>query len=349
MSTISKDGTIIESPHSKYREHPQILRNSAQHILKNSVNEKINYSPVTQHKSLQEIYQNDDDAIINDFSSFNYKSYDIIPPNCSNDIGFRKPSISLNDSYYASSVTQHCIIPNPNPMPRDYSEIDKEYITPPATETPLFSVDSYSSSPRNINSRYSNYSRRNNSRNKQAFGRAETNSKRDVPDDINEKLVKNEKDQLYYSKKARPVDYKPITVAEYKSQKTDKYYELGSLPPDLDREDLIEKRNNLDKMKNYGTEMSKLNKEKLKLKPPKEKPPEKKEISKRERALEFAKNIPKPKSKPKSNPKSNKNAGKDSEQLESSESNTSENELIKLEKQHYQLENDIESIMKQYL
>lgn len=224
-------------------------------------------------------------------------------------------------------------------------------------EKPLFNDDDDDDddtpySRRSNRSNYSEMKRRvnNNSRRKQqqqqfqqqneGFGRKETNSKKEVPENVNEKLVKNEKDQLYFSKKARQVNYQPKTLAEYKSQKTDKYYELGTLPPDLNRDDLVEKRKVVDKMKQYGEEMSKLNRQKLSQNPPKQKQPAPKEKSNREKALEFAKNIPKPVVKPKSKP-----AQKESLSPPAYEDDS----LAQLEKQHQELEMDIESMMKEYL
>lgn len=61
------------------------------------------------------------------------------------------------------------------------------------------------------------------------------------PEARNEALVKSPSDMLLFSKKARPVEYKPCTVKEYRETKPTAYVELGKLQPDLQTDELIAK------------------------------------------------------------------------------------------------------------
>ncbi|EKX37483.1 hypothetical protein GUITHDRAFT_116293 [Guillardia theta CCMP2712] len=63
----------------------------------------------------------------------------------------------------------------------------------------------------------------------------------------------NPDDQLAYSRKARPVEYKPYSEKEYKAQYAlGEYYELGKLGPDLDVNELNEKRQRQERIKAYA-------------------------------------------------------------------------------------------------
>ena len=46
---------------------------------------------------------------------------------------------------------------------------------------------------------------------------------------------------LLFSKKARPVEFKPCTLKEYRETKPFAYMELGKLQPDLNTEELVAK------------------------------------------------------------------------------------------------------------
>lgn len=58
---------------------------------------------------------------------------------------------------------------------------------------------------------------------------------------MNEALVKKASDLLLFSKKARPVEYKPCTLKEYLDTRPTAYMELGKLQPDLNTEELLAK------------------------------------------------------------------------------------------------------------
>ncbi|QDZ21320.1 calponin-homology (CH) domain-containing protein [Chloropicon primus] len=78
-----------------------------------------------------------------------------------------------------------------------------------------------------------------------------------------------------------------------------KYWELGKLGPDLERKEIVEKRSARDRMKEFSSEIRKQNARVTK-KSPKEASTldSSKAYSARQRALDFAKNIPKPGSAP---------------------------------------------------
>ncbi|CAK4398924.1 unnamed protein product [Aphanomyces euteiches] len=115
------------------------------------------------------------------------------------------------------------------------------------------------------------------------------------PVNRNELKAATEGDQLAFSKKARPVHYEPCTLTEYRQEKQDKYYELGKLKPDLNATELVEKRANQERIKQFSKNLRQINqtlpKKQKETVVEKEKAP-----SNREKALAFAKKkVPKPK------------------------------------------------------
>lgn len=121
-------------------------------------------------------------------------------------------------------------------------------------------------------------------------------SSQQSPKERNETRVKTEQDQLAFSRKARPVSYEPCKLSQYKKEKPGGYYELGKLQPDLNSDDLVQKRANVERIKAFSKNLRDINKTTTK------KPEEnnegaspKKEKSTRDKALEFAKRVPKPK------------------------------------------------------
>mmetsp|Transcript_13316 Transcript_13316/g.17788 ORF Transcript_13316/g.17788 Transcript_13316/m.17788 type:complete len:289 (-) Transcript_13316:61-927(-) len=122
-----------------------------------------------------------------------------------------------------------------------------------------------------------------------------------LKENSNENLIKEPRDQLFFSRKARPVsNFKPYTLQQYRQAKPEKYYELGKLQPDLNRSDLVAKRHNLSRVKEFSNNLRSINRqiqEKTNHHLRKEK--ERSAQSKREIALSFAKTIPKPQIIPK--------------------------------------------------
>jgi len=45
-------------------------------------------------------------------------------------------------------------------------------------------------------------------------------------EDVNLRMIKNQEDQLFFSKKARPVNYEPCTLNQYQREKADQYQEV---------------------------------------------------------------------------------------------------------------------------
>lgn len=137
------------------------------------------------------------------------------------------------------------------------------------------------------------------------------------PKEINESRVQSDQDQLAFSRKARSVQYEPCKLSQYKKEKPAEYYELGKLQPDLNADDLVQKRANAARIKEFSKNLRVINKSA----PPKKEdsnndsPPSKKNSSTRMKALEFAKRIPKPKHSSRSNPE-------DAGTLSSTSSNT---------------------------
>ena len=112
------------------------------------------------------------------------------------------------------------------------------------------------------------------------------------------------KDKLAYSRQPREVEYKPYTLQQYKIIKPKEYVEICNLKPDLNTDELRAKRANLERIKEFSKNLKSFN-EKM-IESQSRKPPtfseasaieisKKKEDSSRERALQFAKNIPRPK------------------------------------------------------
>lgn len=107
----------------------------------------------------------------------------------------------------------------------------------------------------------------------------------------------SKEDQLAYSKKARPVEYVPYSGRDYKAQfGGDAYYELGKLGPDLDQGELAAKRERQERMRAFAEGVRHENRQQVAQAPEKRDKP--KPPSTRQKAMEFAKNVPKPKVKP---------------------------------------------------
>uniref|UniRef100_K3X0L0 Uncharacterized protein n=1 Tax=Globisporangium ultimum (strain ATCC 200006 / CBS 805.95 / DAOM BR144) TaxID=431595 RepID=K3X0L0_GLOUD len=125
------------------------------------------------------------------------------------------------------------------------------------------------------------------------------------PKEINESRVQSDQDQLAFSRKARPVQYEPCKLSQYKKEKSAEYYELGKLQPDLNSEELVQKRANAERIKAFSKSLRVINKASQPKKADSNNgsPPSRKTASStRSKALEFAKRIPKPKHSSRSNP-----------------------------------------------
>ena len=159
-------------------------------------------------------------------------------------------------------------------------------------------------------------------------------------DAANEKLIKQPQDQLFFSRKARPVNFEPYTLEQYRMVKPEKYFELGKLQPDLRRDDLVAKRNNNSRVKEFSESLREHNKQKPT--PTKKKDPSPPQTeSKRDKALAFARNnVPRPRLVP-----ANQNIQKD---IPSPTQQDQMSYLDHLEAKHDHMRSLADSIRRQY-
>ena len=103
-------------------------------------------------------------------------------------------------------------------------------------------------------------------------------------------------DHLAYSKKARPVNYRPKNLKQWKENKPESYQELGKLQPDLNAEHLVEQRANRDRVKEFSRNLGRINEKicKDEARKPRKEATENKEMSSREKAQAYAKRVPRP-------------------------------------------------------
>mmetsp|Transcript_138707 Transcript_138707/g.276603 ORF Transcript_138707/g.276603 Transcript_138707/m.276603 type:complete len:323 (+) Transcript_138707:408-1376(+) len=146
-------------------------------------------------------------------------------------------------------------------------------------------------------------------------------------------------------RKPRIVDYTPATVEDYKQKYGQAVKVTKSLGPDLDDENLLMKKAVQEKVKQFSKELHKVNKQRTSAAPPKAPPPKPDpKPSARLKALEFAKEVPKPrKCKPE---KSERKAAAatvaaaEPEQRESTEKGEADlacwDEIRQREKQHFE-------------
>lgn len=113
----------------------------------------------------------------------------------------------------------------------------------------------------------------------------------------------NPKEKLYYSKQPREIEYKPYTLQQYKLIKPKDYVEISNIKPDLNTDELRAKRANLERIKEFGRNLRNFNQNILESQPKMPNGNEahdldvakKQQESKRQRGLQFARNIPIPK------------------------------------------------------
>jgi len=148
---------------------------------------------------------------------------------------------------------------------------------------------------------------------------------------------------LAFSRQPRQVDFQPYTMEEFKNKpynaKQQKYWELGKMGPDLETDELHEKREKAERMKQYGRSAHRKN---MASQAPKncqiKNPQESKMPSVRERALDFAKNIPKPEAKGKKKCESSRISQAQAHEM---------TELETLEAQHRMDQQRIDAIRKE--
>uniref|UniRef100_A0A7R9YU19 Calponin-homology (CH) domain-containing protein n=1 Tax=Chlamydomonas euryale TaxID=1486919 RepID=A0A7R9YU19_9CHLO len=107
---------------------------------------------------------------------------------------------------------------------------------------------------------------------------------------------------IAYSRKPRAVDFQPYSAKDFQDKEYNikqpgkAYWELGRLGADLESEELQSKRENQERIKEMAAKVREENLKRAAAAPPK--PKAVKELSARDRALQFAKNVPKPEQKP---------------------------------------------------
>ncbi|GMH37177.1 hypothetical protein BSKO_05050 [Bryopsis sp. KO-2023] len=160
----------------------------------------------------------------------------------------------------------------------------------------------------------------------------------------------SEEPNLEYDKKPRQVDFKPYTQEDFRAMNYDvkaqkQYWQLGKLGPDLENPEIQEKRSKADRMREYTRRIEEAKrKNTLEQKTLARKPSKRLSIEKsvRERALQFAKSIPRPSIKP-SIPPINKqmSAGRGARNVDE------QNELEKLDRRHAEQRQKVEAIRKE--
>jgi hypothetical protein len=198
-------------------------------------------------------------------------------------------------SIKSASNQEACQFENEEFKSKEDTDRDQSF-TP---QTCRSSPDEYSSSSRNTTK--SNPSRNKATSMRSTGGGSNSNNMKECisPREINEAKVHTKEDQLYFSRRRRPVQYEPCDLKQYKKEKPNGYFELGKLQPDLNSEELIQKRANAERIKAFSKNLREINKtttttssttlcsEKNIIIPTIK--------STREKAKEFAKKIPKPK------------------------------------------------------
>jgi hypothetical protein len=109
---------------------------------------------------------------------------------------------------------------------------------------------------------------------------------------MNDRMVKTEKDKLFFSKKPREVDFCPSNLQQYQKKYAGKKDKITSLGPDLESEELLIKKAKQAQIQAFSAHLREINRRRIESHDaPRSKP---KEPSKRQRAIEFANSVPKP-------------------------------------------------------
>ena len=130
------------------------------------------------------------------------------------------------------------------------------------------------------------------------------------PQVLNEKLVKTARDQLYFSKRSRAVNFRPYTLKDYRGSRPQEYVELGKLPADLNTDELIAKRANKERIREFSRNLRTINASKIRRQACSTKTAPrtgesirneekmlKQRNSARQKARDFARHIPRPRQK----------------------------------------------------
>jgi hypothetical protein len=151
---------------------------------------------------------------------------------------------------------------------------------------------------------------------------------------------------LAYSRKARPVDYTPYTERDYRALLGDGYFELGKLGPDLDPDELAEKRLRQERVRAYADSVRQENRQQAAFAPPPRPAP--KPASNRQKAIEFARGVPRPKPRadPAARPRGAGGSGGE-EEGEEGEEEEEETELQRRQRRHLEDRALVEEMRRQ--
>ena len=119
--------------------------------------------------------------------------------------------------------------------------------------------------------------------------------RKDDEDDLEE--TRADPTDSYAARSKKDINYKAYSLNDYNKMNSQGYVKMGGLGPDLQNEALLEKKEKASKMKEYAKEVAQANKN-LKKKPVAQPSVlEETKVTARDKALEFASKIPKPKTK----------------------------------------------------
>ena len=151
--------------------------------------------------------------------------------------------------------------------------------------------------------------------------------------------------------------YTPKSLDEYLRNKPKDYVELGKLGPDLDADELVEKRANAARVRHFSEQLRRVNAKEVKRRPdggrpkPAPKPEREKAKAQRQRALEFAKNVPKPKVKARpapTRPAASKAGGGSYSDLAAAAQPTAMTAVEELEARHDVLRSEADAIRREF-
>ena len=150
-------------------------------------------------------------------------------------------------------------------------------------------------------------------------------------------------------------NYKPYSLKEYKERHLDpSAYRMGGLGANIGTEEWEKQNNKVQAMKEFASKV-KIENRARSMNPPKQRKEIEKEKSKREKAIEFAKNVPKPKQPIKKVPKiqkqvsqkQNDDFGIDDMEFQPEEPKYSEYEL--LNQKHEEFLNEVNDIKRLFM
>ena len=162
--------------------------------------------------------------------------------------------------------------------------------------------------------------------------------------------------QLYFSRQSRQVNFRPKTLAEYKRLQPTEYVELGKLPADLNSTELIAKRANKERVKDFSRNLRAINQRMITKQRSRKPKAKEKKLSVREKARMYAQNIPKPRGFNRDTPLSRmaRKENIDGEYYDQDDAgngygvDNSMSQLDQLEMEHQNSRYDVDAIRREY-